>query len=89
MKQIKAQTTEPIRAAHFSASAKEFGRDKDVQAIFGLKRGTLYNLHSKGKIRGVLLRVQGEKSGVRLWDMDSIRRFILSQFDTASKESVQ
>lgn len=59
--------------------ACEFGRCADVERIFGLRRGTLYNLLRDGKIRGVLLRVRGRRSGVRLFDMNSIRNFILSQ----------
>ena len=62
----------------FSQTSPEFGRTKDVERMFGLKRGTLYNLFEQQKIRGCLLRVRGEKSGVRLWDITSIRQFVLS-----------
>jgi len=44
--------------------------------LFGIKRGTAYNLLADGKIRGVLLRVRGAKSGVRLFDVESVRAFI-------------
>lgn len=59
----------------------EFGRCADVQRIFGLRRGTLYNLLQDGKIKGVLLRVRGKKSGVRLFAMASVRDFIRSQME--------
>lgn len=75
----------PIPSGAFSDSPKEFGRDKDVCAVYSLKRGTLYNLHALGKIRGVLLRVRGRKSGVRLWDMASIGHYIRSQMDGNAK----
>lgn len=74
---MKKQTsTAPVERGDFTGLRPEFGRDKDALFNFGLKRGTLRNLHNQGKIRGVLLRVCGSKSGVRLWDMASIRRFI-------------
>jgi hypothetical protein len=81
MQKLETKTTEPVQPGNFSGALKEFGRDKDADAIFSLKRGTLRNLHSQGKIRGVLLRVCGQKSGVRLWDMASIRDYIRSQMD--------
>lgn len=78
---MKTYSTQPVAVANFSDDAKEFGRSADVQRLFGLKRGTLYNLWREGKIRGVLLRVRGQKSGVRLWDMESIRAYILAQME--------
>jgi hypothetical protein len=71
-------TTEPVRAGNFTASNQEYGRCADVQRVFGLKRGTVYNLLADGKIRGCLLRVKGSKSGVRLIYMPSVREFIES-----------
>jgi hypothetical protein len=72
----RSKTTEPVRPGDFNQTTPEFGRAADCQRVFGLRRGTLYNLLADGKIRGHLLRVRGAKSGVRLFDMDSIRRFI-------------
>ncbi len=54
----------------------EFGRAADVQRIFGLKRGTLYNLLKDRKIRGCVLQVRGARSGVRLFHLGSIRDYI-------------
>jgi hypothetical protein len=31
---------------------------------------------------GVLIRVRGKKSGVRLWDLASVRDYIRSQIET-------
>jgi hypothetical protein len=82
----ESKTTAAVEPGNFTGAPKEFGRDKDADAIFSLKRGTLRNLHAQGKIRGVLLRVCGQKSGVRLWDMASIREFIRREMD-AEKEA--
>ncbi len=72
-------TTEPVKPAEPVAIKPEFARTRDVEASRGIKRGTLYNLYADGKIRGYLLRVRGQKSGVRLWDLESIDAFIRSQ----------
>lgn len=69
-------TIAPVEAGNTENLQPEFIRDRDASKLFGLKRGTLRNLHRKGKIRGVLLRVCGQKSGVRLWAVDSIRKLI-------------
>jgi len=77
----REQTVGRVQAGDFSQSSPEFGRTKDVERHFGLKRGTLYNLHAQNRVRGHLLRIAGDKSGVRLWDMESIRTFIRSAGD--------
>jgi hypothetical protein len=74
--------TQPVQPGNFNGITPEFGRVADVTRMFGIRRGTLYNLLRDGKIRGVLLRVRGQKSGVRLFDMASIRDYILSQWDS-------
>ena len=79
-------TTAPVVPGDFTDASKEFGRDRDALSVYSLKRGTLRNLYAQGKIRGVLLRVCGSKSGVRLWDMASIRDYIRSQMDVGAKE---
>jgi len=74
-----AKTTAPVKAGDFTDDQKEFGRCHDLERQFSIKRGTAYNLLKDGKIKGVLLRVRGQKSGVRLFDMASVRSFIQSQ----------
>ena len=69
-------TTARVTPGDFSDTAKEFGRTKDVERIFSVKRGTLYNAEKLGLVRGVLLRLRGQKSGVKLWDMRSIENWI-------------
>lgn len=74
-------TTAPVRPATPSDFNPEFLRTEDVRKIFGIKRGTLYGLAQLGKVKGVLLRIRGNQSGVRLWSVDSIRAYIRSQMD--------
>jgi hypothetical protein len=69
-------TVVPVTPGDFSDTAKEFGRTKDVERIFSVKRGTLYNAEKLGLVRGVLLRLRGQKSGIKLWDMRSIENWI-------------
>ena len=64
----------------------EFGRTEDVRRLFGIKRGTLYNLYQQRKIRGVLLRQRGQQTGIRLWDIHSIREYIRSEMEVAYAE---
>jgi hypothetical protein len=76
MKKFAALTTAPVQAGDTTGMAPEFGRISDCTRLFGLLRGTLYNLLRDGKIQGVLLRVKGQKSGVRLIDLQSCRDYI-------------
>jgi len=70
-------TTAPVQPGDFASVLPKFGRTPDATRIFGIKRGTIYNLHADGKIRGYLVRSRGQKSGCRVWDMASIRDYIL------------
>src|ERR1035441_7133252 len=71
----KKTTIAPVQAGDFTGATPEFGRWQDVNRIYSIKRGTAYNLLHHGKIKGVLLRVCGKKSGVRLFDMASVRNY--------------
>jgi hypothetical protein len=77
-------TTAPIRPATPSDFNPEFLRTEDVRKVFGIKRGTLYNLAQLGKVKGVLLRIRGNKTGVRLWSVDSIRAYLHSEMEAVS-----
>jgi hypothetical protein len=83
----KNLATTPVEPGNFTGATPEFGRLADVQRLYGLKRGTCYNLLRDGKIRGCLLRVRGKKSGCRLIEMSSVRNFIRSQMDEPEAES--
>lgn len=80
----KTNTIEPVQSGNFTGTTPEFGRVADVTRVFGVRRGTAYNLLRDGKIRGVLLRVRGQKSGVRLFDMESVRQLIRAQMKDES-----
>lgn len=81
---MKKTNIKPVHPGNFTGTMPEFGRCADVQRIYGLRRGSLYNLLRIGKIRGCLIRIKGKKSGVRLWDMASIGNFIRGQMKEAS-----
>ena len=74
-------TTTPVELGKFEQVMPEFGRIPDVTRVYGIKRGTLYNLIKDRKIKSCLLRVRGEKSGLRLIDMASVRAYIQSQME--------
>jgi hypothetical protein len=68
-------TTEPITApADASATTvlPEFGRWRDVQRLFGIRRGTLYNLIAEGKVKSISMRRKGNKHGCRLFYLPGI-----------------
>jgi hypothetical protein len=69
-------TTAPVRAGDITGVQPEFGRIADVQRLYAIRRGCCYALLADGKIKGVLLRVRGQKSGVRLIDLASVRDYI-------------
>jgi phage terminase Nu1 subunit (DNA packaging protein) len=76
-------TIAPIEAGDFANSRKEFGRTKDVEHVFSIKRGSLYNAEKLGLVKGVLLRLQGQKSGVKLWDMRSVEEWIRNEMQVS------
>jgi len=72
-------TTETITVAntnHSTNSLPEFGRWQDVQRLFGIKRGTLYNLVNEGQIKSVALRRRGNVHGCRLFHLASISEYL-------------
>ena len=77
-------TTAPVEAGDFTEVMPEFGRTPDVERYFGIKKGTLYNLHDQGKIKGVVLRRAGSLKGVRLWHMASVREYIFTQMECSA-----
>jgi hypothetical protein len=83
---LNIKTAAPVAPANIGEIRPEFGTTDDVRKYYGIKRGTLYNLHADRKIHGKVLRVRGNVKGVRLWNMDSIRQFIESQSDDFENE---
>ncbi len=70
---MKAYTDSPVQAGNCEGILPEFGRTDDVKRLFGIPRGSLYNLHKRGEVRSVLWRIEGSKSGIRLWFLPGIR----------------
>ena len=66
-------TIAPVRASDTSRLPPEFIRVSEAERIFGIRRGTIYNLLKSGRVKSVLLRVTGQKSGVRLLHLASLR----------------
>jgi hypothetical protein len=59
----------------------EFGRWRDVERLFGIKRGMLYKLVAEGKIKSVSLRRKGNAHGCRLFHLASISEFLTSSME--------
>ena len=72
-------TTDPVKPGNFAGSLPEWGRCADVKRVFGIGRATIYTLLRAGKIRGCVLRARGEKSGMRLISMESVRHYIQAE----------
>ena len=78
---MKTMTTETIRwqaGPRTSAAIPEFGRWRDVERLFGIKRGTLYNLIAEGKVKSVVLRRKGNIHGCRLFHLASVSQHLNS-----------
>lgn len=86
--EAKRPTTKQTHATDTSTSLrKEWGRDRDAEAVFSLKRGVLRILHEKGMIRSALVQASGSKSGQRLWDMKSIAAYLESLTDKPAENA--
>ena len=57
----------------------EFLRAADVQKLYGIRRGTLYNLLNEGAVKSVVLRRQGCAGGCRLIHVASLRDYLNSK----------
>ena len=65
----------------------EFLRPREVYERYRLKRGFLYALMKRGKIRSVVLRERGKMRGVRLVVHESVRDYVLSnELEVAGSE---
>jgi hypothetical protein len=79
MNSSSRRLTSPVEPNVTTGVLPEFGRTGDVNRLYGIKRGTLYALNRQGKVKSCLLRVAGQKSGVRLWHLESIRQLVHGQ----------
>lgn len=75
---MKTMTTETITVANTNNihALPEFGRWRDVERLFGIKRGTLYNLVAEGKIKSVSMRRKGNVHGCRLFHLASVSQYL-------------
>jgi hypothetical protein len=67
-----------------ASSKPEFADHRTARALFGLSRSYLYKLADERKIRSVSIRKPGALKGRRLFDCESIRRFLA---DSIANES--
>jgi hypothetical protein len=82
---MKMMTTEAIglqASSSAPAPLPEFGRWRDVERLFGIKRGTLYNLMAEGKVKSVVLRRKGNIHGCRLFHLASVSQYLNQLLET-------
>jgi len=76
---MNTTTTAPVKIPVIDGGSQalpEFGRWRDVERLFGIKRGTLYNLINEGKIKSVMLRRKGNIHGCRLIHLASVSQYL-------------
>lgn len=83
---LQERTTTPVRAGAITKAIPEFGRWRDVEHHFGIKRGTLYNLLKAGHVRSVSLRKPGQKFGCRLFFLPGIAEYLHGLMEEADSE---
>jgi hypothetical protein len=75
------RTAAAIEPAESGSVSPEFLRVPDVERVFGIKRGILYQLIAANEIKSVSLRKKGAKTGLRLVSVPSIREFLSAQLE--------
>lgn len=88
--EVRDFTTVPVTASTIATTAlPEFGRWQDVQHLFGIKRGTLYNLMAEGEVKSVSIRRKGNVHGCRLFYLSGIREYLSSLLEDQTQEADQ
>ncbi len=64
----------------------EYGRVNDIRRLFGVKRGILYRWINEGKVKSVNIVEPGNKQGIRLIQVASVREYIRAQMRHALAE---
>ena len=84
-------TTEAITVSNNNASNPfpEFGRWRDVERLFGIKRGTLYNLVAEGKVKSVSMRRKGNVHGCRLFHLASVSQYLNGLLEAQQTQQLQ
>jgi len=65
--QLESMAFDEIQTIKANNLQMEWGRWRDVQNVYGVKRGLLHLLCSEGKIRSVLIRRRGNIHGTRYY----------------------
>jgi hypothetical protein len=81
-------TIAPVSPGENTNAAPEWCRIRDVERMFGIKRGTCYALIRAKRISSCLLRAQGRVSGLRLISTQSVRDFITAELNRAERSSL-
>jgi hypothetical protein len=74
-------TVEPVQPGDCSGLQPEFGRVPDCQRLFGIKRGILYRWIQERRIKTFLLREKGNKHGIRLIYLQSVRDYLYANME--------
>jgi len=82
-------TLEPVVVGDTADATPQFGRWQDVQHLFGIKRGTLYNLMAEGAVKSVSIRRKGNVHGCRLFYLPGIREYLSSLLEDQTQEADQ
>jgi hypothetical protein len=75
------QTTAPIETADLNHVAAQWGRIPDVERMYGIRRGVLYQLINQGKVKSACLRRQDSRTGVRLIFLPSVAALLESSVE--------
>lgn len=73
-------TTTPIEASSVTNSP-EFIDSKGMRQMFGISRTATYDLINDGLIKSVSLRRKGRARGRRLFDVASVRNYLMRCYD--------
>ena len=73
-------TTTPIEASSVTNSP-EFIDSKGMRQMFGISRTATYDLINDGLIKSVSLRRKGRARGRRLFDVASVRDYLMRCYD--------
>jgi hypothetical protein len=74
-------TTKPIEASIVSNSP-EFVDSRGMRQMFGISRTAAYDLINDGLIKSVSLRRKGRARGRRLFDVASVREYLMECYDS-------
>jgi hypothetical protein len=81
VKEKSIHTVEPVQSGDCFSVQPEFGRVPDCQRLFGIKRGILYRWIQERRIKTVLLRERGNKHGIRLIYLQSVRDYLYANME--------